>query len=143
MKILVPVDGSKFSMEGLKVALDYAKTKKAEIYLVNVVPFIAGMDLELSARKREDLLEDMKKAGEEVLQKAGNFLKSEGTASHTILSTASNAAEEIISIVEKEKIDLVIIGSRGLTGAARFMMGSTASKVVRHCPCSVYVVKII
>ena len=31
MKILVPVDGSKYSMEAVKVASDYAKTKKADI----------------------------------------------------------------------------------------------------------------
>ena len=35
----------------------------------------------------------------------------------------------------------MVIGSRGLSPASRFRMGSVASKVVRHAPCSVYVVK--
>ncbi|MDP3111608.1 MAG: universal stress protein [Thermodesulfovibrionales bacterium] len=143
MKILVPVDGSKQSMEGVKVAADYAKTKKAKIYLINVVSFIPGMDLEISAHRMNDLVEEMKRAGEAVLEKASSQLKTDGITAETILSTAANAAEEIISVAEKEKVELVIIGSRGLTGAARFMLGSTASKVVRHCLCSVYVVKTV
>ena len=143
MKILVPVDGSKQSMEGVKVAADYAKTKKAKIYLINVVSFIPGMDLEISAHRMNELVEKMKRAGEAVLEKASSQLKTDGITAETILSTAANAAEEIISVAEKEKVELVIIGSRGLTGAARFMLGSTASKVVRHCLCSVYVVKTV
>jgi len=59
-----------------------------------------------------------------------------------VLSSSVSAADEIIDVAEKEKIDLIIIGSRGLGGAAtRFFMGSVASKVVSHAPCNVYVVK--
>ncbi len=143
MKILVPVDGSKYSMEGVKVALDYAKTKKAEIHLMTVTPFIPGMDLEITAREMESLTESMKRRGEEVLEQAQGILKSEGVSSHTVLSSAVSAAEEILSFAEKEKVDLIIIGNRGLGGAAtRFFMGSVASKVATHAPCSVYVVKV-
>lgn len=141
MKILVPVDGSKYSMEGVRIAADYAKAKGAKVLLMTVVPFVAGMDLEISAVKWEKLRSEMKEAGEDALEKARFYLKSESVAAQTILSTATNVAEEIISVVEKEKVDLIIIGSRGLTGAKRFMLGSTATKVVSHCPCSVYVVK--
>ncbi len=142
MKVLVPVDGSKYSMEGVKVAIDYAKTKGAKVFLMTVVPFVAGMDLEISAAKWDKLRAEMKQTGEDALEKARFYLKSEGVTAQTILSTANNIADEIISVVEKENIDLIIIGSRGLTGAKRFMMGSTATKVVSHCPCSVHVVKI-
>ncbi|MEW6108735.1 MAG: universal stress protein [Nitrospirota bacterium] len=141
MKILVPVDGSKYSMEGVKVAVDYAKTKGAKVFLMTVVPFVAGMDLEVSASKWDKLTTEMKQAGEDALEKAWLYVKSEGAVAQTILSTATNVAEEIINAVGKENINLVVIGSRGLTGAARFMLGSTASKIVNHCPCSVYVVK--
>jgi len=141
MKILVPVDGSKYSMEGVKVALDYAKTKGAEIYLMTVTPYIAGLDLELSAHKWDDLLEDMKRRGEDVLKQASDFLKSEGISSCTILSISTSPADEIVSFAEKEKVDLIIIGSRGLSPSSRFKMGSVASRVARYAPCSVLIVK--
>jgi len=142
MKILVPVDGSKYSTEGVKVALDYAKTKGADITLMTVSPFVAGLDLEISAKEMAGLNESMKRRGEEVLENAQNILKAEGVSSKTILSSAISAADEILGTAEKDKTNLIIIGNRGLGGAAsRFLMGSVASKVAAHAPCSVYIVK--
>ena len=142
MKILIPVDGSKYSMEAVKVALKYAKATKVDISLMTVTPFISGLDLEISAGAMDKLNESMKSRGEEVLKNAQNILAAEGISAKTILSSSISAADEIISFAEKEKTDLIIIGSRGLGGAAtRFIMGSVALKVVSHAPCNVYVVK--
>ena len=142
MKILVPVDGSKNSMEAVKVALKYAKATKTDIYLITVTPFIPGLDLEISASAMDSLNESMKGRAEGVLSQAQDILKSEGVTASTIISSSISAADDIVSFAEKEKVDLIIIGSRGLGGAAtRFFMGSVASKVVSHAPCSVYVVR--
>ncbi len=143
MKILVPIDGSKYSMEGVKIALKYAKATKTNIYLMTVTPYVSGLDLELSAKERQSLEASFKRRGEEVLKAAQKILKSEGISSGTILSTAISAAEEILTTAKKEKVDLIIIGNRGIGGAAtRLLMGSVASKVASHAPCSVYVVKV-
>jgi nucleotide-binding universal stress UspA family protein len=143
MKILVPIDGSKNSMEAVKIALKYAKATKTDIYLMTVIPFISGLDLELSASARESIENSMKSRGEEILKEAQNILSAEGVTANTIISSAISAADEIINFAEKEKVDLIIIGSRGVGGVAtRFLMGSVASKVVSNAPCSVYVVKV-
>jgi len=143
MKILVPVDGSKYSLEGVNVALDLAKTKGADVTLITVSPFVSGLDLEISAKEMAGLNESMKKRGEEVLESAQNILRAAGVNSNTILSSAISAADEILGVAEKDKIDLIIVGNRGLGGAAtRFLMGSVASKVAAHAPCSVYIVKL-
>jgi nucleotide-binding universal stress UspA family protein len=142
MKILVPVDGSDYSMEAVKVALKYAKATKTDIHLMTVTPFLAGLDLEMSADATEKLNESMKARGEEVLSNAQGILKAEGVTSSTILSSSISAADEIIGFAEKENFDLIIIGSKGLGGkATRFMMGSVALKVVSNAPCNVYVIK--
>lgn len=142
MKILVPVDGSKYSMEGVKIALDFAKTKGADVTLMTVTPFISGLDLEISAKEIESINETMKRNGEDVLDRAKNILTSEGINAKTILSSAISAADEILNTAEKKRVDLIIIGNRGLGGSAtRFIMGSVASKVATNAPCSVYVVK--
>jgi len=142
MKILVPVDGSQNSTEAVKVALQYAKTAKADVYLMTVSPFISGLDLEISAGAMDKLNESMKSRGEEVLSKAQGILTAEGISVKTILSSSISAADDIVGFAEKEKADLIVIGSRGLGGkATRFIMGSVASRVVSHAPCNVYVVK--
>jgi len=53
-----------------------------------------------------------------------------------------SAAEAIIDFAETEKIDLIVMGSRGLSPGARFKLGSVASQVVKGSPCSVYLVKL-
>ena len=50
-------------------------------------------------------------------------------------------AEEIIGFAEKNDIDLIVIGTHGLTGIKRFLLGSVAEKVVRHATNSVLVVR--
>jgi nucleotide-binding universal stress UspA family protein len=129
-------------MEAVKVALQYAKAIKTDIHLMTVTPFIPGVDLEISADAMEKVNNSMKARGEEVLGKAQAILKAEGVASKTIIASSVSAADEILGVADKEKVDLIIIGSKGLGGkATRFLMGSVALKVVSNAPCNVYVVK--
>jgi len=142
MKVLVPVDGSKHSSEGIKVASHYAKTKDAHLYLITVIPSVADIDLELSASDRDRLLESMKRRGEELLTKARELMTSLGvTKVNSILATAPSPAMEIVSYAEKEKINLIVIGSRGRSANQRFHLGSVAENVVRHSPTCVHVVR--
>jgi len=142
MKVLVPVEGSRHSMEGLKVASHYAREKNAGIFVLTVVPYVADVDLELSVSERDRILESMKRRGEDVLRKAVETLKSYGTNYiRTVLSTSTSPAQEILDFAEKEKVDLIVIGSKGMGATARFFLGSVASTVVRYSGCCVYVVK--
>lgn len=50
-------------------------------------------------------------------------------------------AEEIIRLANIHHADLIVIGSRGLTGLNRILQGSVSSQVVENAPCSVLVVK--
>ena len=49
--------------------------------------------------------------------------------------------KEIINLAKRWNIDLVILGTRGLTGLKHTLLGSTAERVVRHAPCPVLVVR--
>lgn len=142
MKIVVPVDGSPHSEAALAVAIDYAKTKGANICLINVIPFIEGIDLEISASAREKLDESLTRRADYIVQQACGILTAEDViATCRAIVASSSVPDAIIDFAEKEEADLIIIGSRGLSPSSRFRMGSVASKVVRHSPCSVYVVK--
>ncbi len=144
MKILVPVDGSKYSDEALKIAADYAKTKGADICLICVAPYIESVDLEISASEREKVKLAEEKRANSIMKKASDILVAEGvSAPHckAIISSVS-IPDAIIDYAEKENASLIIIGSKGLSSSSRFKMGSVASKVVKHSPCSVYVVKL-
>jgi nucleotide-binding universal stress UspA family protein len=145
MKVLVPVDGSKYSQEALKVAIDMVKTKGAEIAVINVVPYIGGLDdHEISPAKRERHMGEMEKRADEIVRQACDMLAAEQVTSmctRTIITSVS-VPDAIIDFAEREKTDLIVMGSRGLSSSARFKLGSVASQVVKYCPCSVYVVKL-
>lgn len=142
MKILVPVDGSKSSMEALKVAVDFAKTKDADISLINVMSFVEVLGLEISPRDRDNLNESLEKRADFLVQQACGVLAGEDVVATCKKVVASDSVHEaIINYAETEKFDLIIMGSRGGSSSDRFKLGSVATKVVRHSPCSVYVVK--
>jgi nucleotide-binding universal stress UspA family protein len=141
MKVLVPIDGSKYSLEGIKVASHYAKAKSVETYLITVILSVADIDLELSAFERNRLLESMKVRGEELLAKAKDTIKSCGVSKvNTVLATSPSPAQEIVSFAEKENVDLVI-GSKGRNASSKFHLGSVTMSVVGNSHCCVYVVK--
>lgn len=62
-------------------------------------------------------------------------LRVEGRVEH------GDPRDAIVRTAEAEQADLVVVGSHGRTGLPRLLMGSVASYVVSHAPCSVVVVK--
>ncbi len=145
MKILVPVDGSEYALEALRVAIDCVKTKGGSIALISVVPFIGGMDdHEISPARRERHMEGLQKRADEILKQACEVVDAENVGASCTRHTATSVspAEAIADFAETEKIDLIIMGSRGLSPGARFKLGSVASQVVKSSPCSVYLVKL-
>jgi len=142
MNILVPVDGSKYSLEALKVAIDCAKSKNAEVTVISVASDAGGVDLEISASARERVNERIERQAASVIKEACDVVAKESIkADCKVVITFSSIADAILSTAEKDKADLIIMGSRGLSPSSRFKMGSVASQVVKYSDCSVYVVK--
>jgi nucleotide-binding universal stress UspA family protein len=54
---------------------------------------------------------------------------------------SGDPAEEIVRLAKIHQADLIMIGSRGLTGLNRIISGSVSSQVIESAPCSVWVVK--
>lgn len=55
-------------------------------------------------------------------------------------SARAIAAEALIEVAEDTGADLIVVGSRGLNAAERFLLGSVSQKVAQHAPCTVMVV---
>jgi len=83
-----------------------------------------------------------KRADEIVKQACDVLLEANVTAACTKnIVTSVSVADAIIDFAETEKIDLIIMGSRGLSLSSRIKLGSVASQVIKYSPCSVYLVK--
>jgi nucleotide-binding universal stress UspA family protein len=138
MKILVPVDGSEFSMKAVETACNLAK---AEPFSALVLLAVAIELPELEEGRF--IAEKMKAQAEAALSKAQTLAAGLEARIKTdsILAVGASPSEEIVEVAKKEKVDMIVIGSRGLAGKTSSFLGSTASKVVTHSPCSVLVVK--
>ena len=136
MKILVPVDGSAYSLKAVETACDLAKAKApSSLVLVAVAVEIP----ELSEGRY--IYEKLKAEAKIALDKAKEVAHKCGTVGEVLLATGASPADEIVQVAKDQQADLIVIGSRGLAGKTRSFLGSTASQVVTYSPCSVLVVK--
>ena len=139
MKVLVPVDGSPHSLKAVEAACELVSSRPpSELILLSVS--LALFDLEDEGHYVADKL---KRQAEASLTQGKEKAKAMGvTPIMALLAIGVSAADEIVRVSKDEKVDLIVIGSRGLAGKTRFFVGGTATKVVTYSPCSVMVVKI-
>lgn len=99
----------------------------------------AGIDVVVLTVQDASIVDDApadETTGPRVLQ----TLRRAGFAARA-LPAAGHAAAMIIDAARRHRADLVIVGSRGLTGLRRFLLGSVSRQVVKYCPCAVLVVR--
>jgi nucleotide-binding universal stress UspA family protein len=143
MKILVPLDGSANADAALAVALDLVRKQGGELSLISVVPAIEEFELEFSASSRESIRREFEGRAAKIVEKALATAAAAGVkAAGNSQTSAPSIADGIVSFAENQGIELIVMGTRGLSPSSRFRMGSVAAKVLRHAPCSVYVVKL-
>lgn len=141
-KILVAYDGSKCSMLALKKASDIASLDSSiSIDVVNVVSVPLLSDDQMASFS--SILEMMEKDAWSLLDDAVAILDENGASENTVqelLVKGTDPAREIAKLVEKEKYDLVVVGSRGLSGWKEYM-GSVSHKLLGAIDVPVVVVK--
>lgn len=138
--ILVPVDFSQSSENALRVAAKLAKKNNAKILSLHVVELAESLfgtgQFNVDNEEIVFFMKLAKKKFQEFLDK--DFLKGVDI-DHDIEVGSTTFA--INDIVEKNNIDLIVMGSQGVSGLEEVMIGSNTEKVVRHSEIPVLVVK--
>ena len=140
MKFLLAVDGSEHALKAAKAASRLLKDCGGEVILISVVQDIAPMGI-WEMGHQEKVLKSLHARAREAVEEAKNLLKAEGVSIRTTLISTGEPADEIIRMAKKETVDMIVIGSRGLTGLPQYLLGSVAHKIVTHAHCSVLVIK--
>jgi len=134
-QILVPLDGSSFSEKGLKEAAYYAKLTGAEITGLNVVviyPTLASTVINYKKYQTEK--------SQKLLDSVRQKCEAQGIRFRSKI-LYGKPSTKIAEFAKKEKFDLIVIGSRGLSGIKQTILGSIASAIVQKSKTSVLVVK--
>ena len=137
MKILVATDGSEHSMKAVKKAMEMAEKEGVKVTLMSVAYFSKD-DFDEMPPNIQDKLEGQALVA---LKKARALFDKKGLKVETVLETGLVPANNIIKRAKDGRYDHIILGSTGLTGFKRALMGSTAAKVVAQAPCDVTVVR--
>lgn len=147
-RILVAVDGSKPSIDAGTQAIDIAKRFDAELIALYVVsPDVRYNYLEDVITPRlpkalKDVVMLAMQRGEKHVDKVKQKASEKNVKVKTdVVIGISSVVKEIIEYAEKNRIDMIIIGSRGLSGIKKMLLGSVASGVVTYAHCPVLVAK--
>jgi nucleotide-binding universal stress UspA family protein len=141
-RILLATDGSEEAELAALRAVDLADATDSELHVahVGVVPiFLKSYPGTLGYERR--LYEEIEEMSRELLRKESWRVKAAGgTVAGTHLRMGE-VALEIVALAEELQADLIVMGSRGLGGVRRALMGSVSDSVVRHAHCPVLVVR--
>jgi nucleotide-binding universal stress UspA family protein len=146
-KILAPADLSTLSKEGIRYALDFARSQGSEVVVYNVItpeetPFPQALEEWLV--KQVDLPK-VKKTIDERKRRLAEFMN-ENFADYLASINIRQDVEigtpykKIIEKAEEEGADLIVLCTHGRTGLLHMLIGSVTEQVVRRAPCPVLAV---
>ena len=139
-RILVPIDGSQLSLKAAKQGVYIAKKLESEVVFLYVIDVRMIETSSLTGTDQGILRTRLRNVAERYLSEAAELAEEENIMFQNRIREGL-PAEDILKEIEEEKIDLVIMGSKGMSGAHRVIIGSTAEEVVRWSPCPVLIVK--
>jgi nucleotide-binding universal stress UspA family protein len=128
-RILVPLDGSERAESVLPIAKSEAKSHSATVILLRVVPPIRH-SLMLTPALLEQTTSQANKITEDYLRNVAERLRADGLTVETE-TLSGPPAQEILRYAEETDCDLIVIGSRGDTGALQWRFGSVSNKVIK------------
>ncbi len=137
--ILVAIDGSDAGQRALVRAIEEAKVWNAKLHVVYVVE--TGLFSSLPADNTVEIMyRVLEKEGNSVLDKAKKAAQEKGVTVLTHMKQG-HAGSELVTLADKEKVDLIMVGSHGKSPADRILIGSVSTYVVTHSKVNTMVVR--
>ena len=141
--IVHPTDFSRASTPAFKRAMEMAKANRAQLMVLHVLAPVAPMvmtDGYVSPKVYDDMEAAARAGAQKQLRKLVDKAKQSGVRVKSLLLEGV-AHERITQAARSRKADVVVIGTHGRTGFARFFLGSVASRVLAISPCPVLTVR--
>lgn len=143
--ILVPYDDSKFSQKALDIAKTFAKHFGTALHIVTVVDMSSvtspGMIRSKDKKTIEQIKTSIKQSAKTIIQQKEDECATEKIKTIGLVLEGSTT-NELLKLIKKNDIDLVIIGSRGLSGLSKIMaLGSISRTISEISVCPVMVIR--
>jgi len=139
--ILVPFDGSSFSIKAFNAALDIAKKQGAKIQVLTCLEKDNLGAWYKDKRINKQIIRDAKKFAMELLSKLETTAKDSGVLLSVHVIETKSISRQIVDFAASKKVNLIVIGSHGQTGFNRFLLGSVSNAVSQSAKCPVLIIK--
>jgi nucleotide-binding universal stress UspA family protein len=146
-KILIAIDKSGYRQKVIETGTILAKAFGASLTAIHIIDRASlGVVWDLLSyypgTRAEVYERAMQKESAKLLDEAKDLAQGKGVEMKTdLITNASSAVEGILNYAKEADADLIIIGTKGMTGIEKFLMGSVASKVVSHAHCPVLAIR--
>ena len=141
-RILVPFDNSSYAARSFGTALDMAKNRGASVVVISVIQEEISKSWVNDTPTRE---KNMTKSSKDILKEGIGLMKDQakkiGIGFDSTIVSSKNIAETIISFASTNKIDLVVMGTRGKGMPKEMMLGRVSTDVALNAHCPVMLVK--
>ncbi len=137
--ILVAYDGTPSSLAALDQAVEIAERNDSRLTIACVIPVMAaayGIEMPPGASVVETI-----EAARRMLAETKSKIIQRGVSRVETVLLEGDPVDRILEYAEKHPPNLIVAGSRGLSDAGRFFLGSVSDGILHHAPCSVLVVK--
>lgn len=138
-QIMVPYDKSEPANRALEYAIDLAKRYSSKISIVAYVSLNVGYSGDGSSYV--EVVELQRRSAQYALSKLEPRLQELKIPFNLKAIEGTSITETLVSYAERHHIDLIAMGSRGLGGFKKLLLGSVASGVLQHSKCPVLIVK--
>jgi nucleotide-binding universal stress UspA family protein len=139
-KILVPVDGSEYSIRALDAAADLASTLHATLVICEVVDVNRAATMSFGEPQLvQGCIDALRVECEAGVKQAVERVTPRVAGVESRVATG-NVVEEILKLATETGAKWIVMGSHGRTGLNRLLMGSVAEGVLRHAPVPVMIV---
>ena len=136
--ILVPYDDSQYSNRAFVHALDLAKKYGAELSIISIM-YSSPLPTHIQHQTTVD--DEKKKVMEKSFKQLHRVAKEFGVPMKTEMLMESAIVDNIVSYASSHHVNLIVMGTRGRTGARRLMLGSVAMNTSQKASCPVMLVK--
>jgi len=134
-KILVPTDGSAYSLKAAKYAAKLARELGSTVSILHVSSYHPRV------RARELVEEEEQKTATDILSKTKKIFDEANVSVELMRLEFGHPADVICTIAQKGGFDLIVMGEKGAHEIGRFMLGSIADRVSHHANCPVLIVR--
>lgn len=142
MKILIGVDDSEYSHAAIRHVAASKWPASARFVVVSIYPWpiVMGPEEAAPAVIIEKLLGEREKQAKRIAEKAAAELEKAGLKAQPLVASG-DPRFVLVDTAAHDGADLIVVGTHGRTGVKKLLLGSVASHVVSHAPCSVLVVR--